>query len=91
MKEAWHSCQGKWKQSALYLKLTNRKSTRTYGARVWMTRSQVADKYKSQSVADVICDAKLKDPELKKSHVKEHEDVDAVANPEVAEAMISST
>lgn len=51
-----------------------------------MTRSQLTEKYKDKSIADAICSAKLDDPELSKSHVKDHEDVTEKTDPKVREA-----
>ena len=39
-----------------------------------MTRSQVQQKYGSKEIADQICDAKLRDAEVAKSHTKWHPD-----------------
>ena len=54
--------------------MTAKKSCRKHGARVWLTRGQIAAKYGDQQVADEICDAKLLDDSLKDSHTKPHPD-----------------
>lgn len=72
--DEWASCQGRWKDSQLLERMRSRKSTSVHGARVWMTRAQVALKYGSQEVADEICNGKLNDPETKESHTKPHPD-----------------
>ena len=72
--DEWLSCSGDWKQSKLVQKLRLSKSQRKHGARLWLTRSQIEEKYKSAEIANRICDGKLSDPELKDSHTKMHED-----------------
>ena len=72
--DEWASCQGRWKDSQLLERMRARKSTSVHGARVWMTRAQVAQKYGSQEVADEICNGKLNDPETKETHTKPHPD-----------------
>ena len=54
------------------------KSTRVHGARVWLTRAQIAAKYNDPKVADLICNAKLEDPDLKERNTKFHEDAPGV-------------
>lgn len=72
--DEWVSCKGSWKSSKLYEKMTARKSVRTKGARVWLTRHQLAAKYNDAEVAREICESKLSDPELKETHTKPHPD-----------------
>lgn len=82
LQEQWSACAGKWKESSFYLQMQQRDSTRKHGARLWLTRAQLAKKYESQSVADEICDAKLAaDEETRKLQVKPHPD--APTNEEV--------
>ena len=54
--------------------MTSRKSSSSFGARRWLTRGQIADKYRDHILADQICDAKLADEELAQSHTKYHPD-----------------
>lgn len=74
LQDAWTECKGEWRSSSLYKQMVERKRTSKHGARVWLTRMQIAQKYQSQEVADEICRAKLDDPELYKSHTKPHMD-----------------
>lgn len=74
LQEQWEACSGDWKSSSFYRQIKHRDSLRTHGARCWMTRTQLAKKYESKSIADSICDAKLADPEVKKVQVKPHPD-----------------
>ena len=74
LQEAWAGCAGEWKSSELYLKLSSRTSHSSFGARVWMTRGQLAQKYNSESIADTITQAKLDDPKLADTCVKWHPD-----------------
>lgn len=70
----WTACSGRWKDSKLVETIRARKSTSVHGSRVWMTRSQIAAKYGSQTVADEICDNKLADENTKETQTKEHPD-----------------
>ena len=54
------------------------KKRKVHGARVWLTRKQIAMKYGDPAVADQICDAKLADEELKATQTKEHADAPGV-------------
>lgn len=74
LQEAWASCDGKWNESELFLKMTNRSSHSTYGVRVWMTRGELAKKYGSEEIANVIAENKLNDPVLCKTCVQWHKD-----------------
>ena len=51
-----------------------RSTTSSHGARLWLTKAQIEDKYKSQSIADAITKAKLEDPEARQTSTKEHPD-----------------
>ncbi|CAK9069365.1 Uncharacterized protein SCF082_LOCUS34741 [Durusdinium trenchii] len=72
--DEWLSCNGEWRKSTLFKKMIERKTTSTHGARVWMTFQQIAEKYKSEEVARRIVEAKLADPELRRTQVKDHPD-----------------
>ena len=73
--DAWSSCDGDWRSSELYLKMVSRKTASTYGCRKWLTRQQIALKYdNNMGLADTICDGKLADAELMKTHTKFHPD-----------------
>lgn len=74
LRDAWEQCEGDWQRSALYKRFAQKNTTTQHGARVWLTRSQVAKKYESQSMADKICNAKLQDAETKEKNTKEHPD-----------------
>ena len=78
LQDAWTECAGDWKRSSLYLKMTNRTTSTSHGARTWLTRQQLTKKYDSADIAAEICDAKDKDPELRKSHTKPHPDAPGV-------------
>ena len=80
LQEQWAACSGNWAKSDLYMRMQQRTMTRTKGARTWLTRPQVAQRYQSQEIADSICNAKLEDAELKSTHTKPHPD--APQNPE---------
>ena len=72
--DAWSECKGQWRKSALYLKMSSRKSSSSFGSRRWLTRNQLVAKYNDASLADSICDGKLGDEELKRTHTKPHPD-----------------
>lgn len=76
--DEWETCAGQWKKSTLYSKLSAKTTERSYGARVWLTRAQIAAKYgggeEGKAIADSICEGKLKDPEIAATHTKWHPD-----------------
>lgn len=74
LKEEWLACAGVWKSSALYKKMKQSSKTSNHGARLWLTKTQIAAKYSSMEVAQAIVDAKLADAELRESQVREHKD-----------------
>ena len=57
--ERWLSCGEDWTKSSWLLSLTSTSSHHKKGARRWMTRSQIAEKYNgSWDIADEIIAAK---------------------------------
>ena len=72
--EDWLSCGGTWEKSKLLQTMRNEKRLRHRGARIWLTKQQIVDKYGSKGIAESICNAKLDDPELKKTQTREHPD-----------------
>ena len=72
--DSWSECKGEWRKSALFLKMTSRSSSSSFGSRRWLTRNQLVAKYNDQSMADAICNGKLGDEELKNTHTKPHPD-----------------
>lgn len=74
LKEEWAACAGVWKRSALYKKMRTSKKTSNHGARLWLTKSQIAKKYDSLEVAQAIIDAKMEDEVLKKTQVRPRKD-----------------
>ena len=73
--EDWISCRGEWRQSKLYEKITSRKSCRTYGARVWLTKSQIMAKYGGdEAVANDIISTKTETEEARQTQTKPHPD-----------------
>ena len=73
--QEWMACEGEWRKSALYKTITERKKTSAYGARVWLTKAQIAQKYNSAELGEQICRAKLADAEASKTQVKKHPDL----------------
>eukprot|EP00438_Fugacium_kawagutii_P032080 Skav235380 [mRNA] locus=scaffold59:567469:568736:+ [translate_table: standard] len=74
LQDAWHQCEGEWKKSELYKRILDKTTHSERGARVWLTRDQIAKKYDSWKVADEICDNKLADEKTKKELTKWHPD-----------------
>lgn len=70
LQEAWEACKGDWKSSSFYKSITQRKTTSSHGARVWLTRQQICKKYGDQKIADCICDGKLADPNVAATQIK---------------------
>ena len=73
--DEWISCKGEWKQSKLYERMVAKKSCRKHGARVWMTKGQIAQKYSDKAVAEQICAAKMADEATRDSQTKPHPDL----------------
>lgn len=72
--EEWLTTGGDWKSSSLYQKITSRKSERKYGARVWLTKAQLIQKYGSEALAQEIIDSKTADEETRRTQTKAHPD-----------------
>lgn len=72
--DEWITCKGEWSRSTLCERMTASKSVRKHGARVWLTRSQIAAKYNDHNVAMEICSAKLDDPAIRETQTKPHPD-----------------
>ena len=58
----------------MYLKMSSKTKHSSYGARVWVTKTQLERKY-TPEIALKIIQAKLADPEAMKSQVKSHPDL----------------
>lgn len=74
--EEWLGSGENWKNSTLAVSLTTRHEHEKIGARRWMTRKQIEDKYGSKEIAQSIIDAKWADPILRATHIKKHPDSD---------------
>ena len=73
--EEWISCRGQWRSSKVYEKITSRKSCKTYGARVWLTKSQIMAKYGgNEQVANDIIATKTESEEARQTQTKPHPD-----------------
>ena len=78
LQDAWSQCSGEWRHSELYKRMVDRTTHSAHGARVWLTRTQIQKKYDSEQLGNEICDSKLNDAELRKTHTKEHPDAPGV-------------
>lgn len=58
--------------------MISRKSVRNRGARVWLTRHQIIQKYGDADVADHIIRAKTEDAQLRESQTRPHPDTPQV-------------
>ena len=73
--EEWVSSNDCWTSSQLVAQAkTSVRGTKT-GARRWMMRSEIIEKYQSEQIADELIAAKLNDPVQAKTCVKNHEDL----------------
>lgn len=54
--------------------MRNEKRLRHRGARIWLAKQQILQKYASASIAESICRTKLDDPELKATQTRAHPD-----------------
>ena len=79
--ESWFSADGVWTNSEFYLCLKSRHSNKKTGARRWLMRSQIEQKYRDAghpdpaTIAGEIIAMKESDPQLAKTHVKAHPDL----------------
>ena len=72
--DEWMATRGDWKSSRLYKQMTVRTMERKHGARVWLTKLQLARKYGCGIVAQQIVDSKMADPEVAAMQSKPHPD-----------------
>lgn len=79
--EQWLSCEGQWKESSLLVQLKSEVRHRKKGSRRWYTLAELAIKFGSQSCAEKIKAAKMGDPILCKSQVREHPDAPGEPEP----------
>ncbi|CAK8995261.1 Uncharacterized protein SCF082_LOCUS4272 [Durusdinium trenchii] len=63
--EQWTQCDGVWAESDFVIECRRKTRHRQYGARVWLTRSELITKYQSVAVADSIIEAKEQDEETR--------------------------
>ena len=70
--EQWVQAGGNWNNSQLVAQAKTTISGSKTGARRWMLRSQIIEKYGSESIADELILSKETDPALKKTQVREH-------------------
>ena len=73
--ENWIAANGKWDQSQIVVQCRSTVKGSKTGARRWMLRSDIVSKYGSESVANDIINAKLNDPMLKQTCVRDHPDL----------------
>lgn len=70
--EQWIQVGGHWDKSQLVVQArTTIKGSKT-GARRWMLRADIVQKYGSEEIADELIHAKESDPELRKTQVRDH-------------------
>ena len=82
LQEQWAACEGIWSQSELYFSIKQSRLHRKKGCRKWMTRSEIAAKYSSASIAQTIVDAKESDEVASKTQVRLHPDCHGLDTPE---------
>ena len=72
--DEWMATKGDWKSSRLYKQMTIRSMERKHGARVWLTKMQLTQKYGCAPVAQQIIDSKRSDAETFAEQSKPHPD-----------------
>ena len=75
-------CEGCWTQSSFYLQLKEKKRNRSFGARKWLVRSELVQKFGSAAVADAIIQAKHADTEAAQSQIRAHPDLHGLDTPD---------
>lgn len=76
--EQWASCQGIWKESHIYLQLSQRTRHRKVGRRSWLTKPELVKKYGDQDAATLIWDNKIAEDDGSGSQVRPHPDCPSV-------------
>ena len=71
--ERWLSCGENWKKSTWAISLSKTSTENKRGARRWMTKAQIENKYSSAEIAEEICE--LKDTPEFEHQRKRHPDL----------------
>ena len=79
--EQWTSCGGLWRQSDFFFKIKNKSKQRTYGARRWLTRAELHQKYGDSDVVSQIIAAKS-EADVAATQIRPHPDMNGVDTPE---------
>ena len=80
--EQWCACSGAWRESEFYFQVKQKTLSRKLGSRRWLTRGEIAAKYGSLEVANLIIEQKMSDPEICKQQVRCHPDLHGLDTPE---------
>jgi len=79
--DEWTSCQGQWKESNLYLRMSESTRHRKCGARCWLTRAELVQKYGDVEAATHIWESKLADDDGSGTQIRPHPDCPKVPDP----------
>lgn len=79
--DEWTSCQGQWKESNLYLRLSETTRHRKRGARCWLTRAELVQKYGDVEAATHIWESKLAEDDGSGAQIRPHPDCPKVLDP----------
>ena len=79
--DEWTSCQGQWKESNLYLRLSESTRHRKCGARCWLTRAELIQKYGDVTAANHIYESKLAEDDGSGAQIRPHPDCPLVPDP----------
>ena len=66
--EEWLSCSEQWRGSTWAASLSNSKKLTKIGARRWMMKQQIYERYQCWDIVQEIVDMKLGDPETHMDH-----------------------
>lgn len=80
--EQWTSCEGHWQHSDFMIECKKKTKHRSYGSRVWMTRSEIANKFGSMVVAKTIIQSKEEDNEASVHQIRPHPDCHGKDTPD---------
>ncbi|CAE7943220.1 PLCXD2 [Symbiodinium necroappetens] len=72
--ESWLQSSESWAKSTLVVRLRNRNSSTRRGLRSWLFRADMIQKW-GQTVADMMIEAKLADPDRREAEVRFHPDL----------------
>ncbi|CAL1132282.1 unnamed protein product [Cladocopium goreaui] len=86
--EQWAACEGHWAYSDFMIECKKKSKHRSYGSRVWMTKSEMTAKFGSLTVAETIIESKENDTDASVHQIRPHPDCHGRDTPETRQYLI---